>query len=70
MKDQRSRPRDTRSVANRPGKEQARAGRRKDEDEDTVPWTVLPSCKLCWVHFHNGVADASCECLELYCTED
>ncbi len=43
--------------------EYPRVGRRKDEDEDTFPWTILPSCRLCWVRFEHGLAVASCDCI-------
>ncbi len=33
-------------------------------DNPVMPWTILPNCKLCWVHFTNGYADCSCECIE------
>lgn len=28
-----------------------------------MPWTVLPGCELCWVHFTFGVPDCSCACI-------
>ncbi len=43
--------------------EYPRVGRRKDEDEDIELWEILPTCRLCWVHFTHGKPDCACECL-------
>ncbi len=36
---------------------------------DGVPWTVYEDCRLCWIHFHNGVIVAGCGCLMDFCED-
>ncbi len=52
-------------------REYARAGRRKDEDEENVSREtdltfVLPyyeDCELCWARFENGAFTCGCKCV-------